>query len=374
MRFDWARDVAACVDYEPEAVFKMLSDEHIAQWGEHRNLQRFLAECWPREWERVRECRTTWRKKEREEDGLEIVITQPCCDKPFCPACNDQWMRKRARGLMKRLRAATPRHEEVCGYLVTVAVTRDDEQERFVQAAALDWQEFRTAAYRMCERMYGECIGAFATYQAYGEQILVRDHPHVHLLVNGWRLNQHGKPKRTPMFELRPTKEAFERIAFEEMQRAFRNTGATRVSDWFSPTSLDIRWLGGAASVAKACKYVERELIDFRKFRYRDADSPITVESYKVGGPVASTSLADLQRRLSLYQVRLGHWGQSGRRPCDSALGELSDKRISDTTSAMGSVEEHREDCWCKECSTWGRLIDGETRASPLSVRAKLAR
>jgi hypothetical protein len=86
----------------------------------------------------------------------------------------------------------------------------------------------------------------------------------------------------------------------------------------------------------------------------------VFVAPYRQQGP-AVLDVPTLQRNLSLYNARFQPWSDApGRRVFDSAYGELSDKRAGDVATAMAAALEHRDGCWCRECSEWGRLMADE--------------
>lgn len=361
---DWPRGTRACDGgaEEREALAMRMRAAHERAWSEHESVKTLLRRHFPADWERVKACRMDkWYdyKTRPHEDQPNLVMLRPQCrDLPFCPACNDVATYRRASGLVKRLAAGTPAKKRVRAWILTVGISPLNEDWRLPRLVASDIARFKRAVYRACERAFGKGIGALVTYQHYGQDVLVRERPHAHALVNGWRLDANDLPKRTPDFELKHGgREKLDGFVVRELNRAFPEAGNASAEAWISGKDVDLQTLETEGAVAKCAKYVAREIIDFRDFQYDARKRLVYVNPYREQGP-AVIDPETLQRNLSAYNARFQPWsGEGGRRVFDSAYGQLSDRRAGDTAAAMGSMREHRDGCWCRECSEWGRVM-----------------
>lgn len=361
---DWPRGTRACDGgaEEREALAKRMRAAHERAWGEHESVKTLLRRHFPPDWERVKKCRMdAWYdyKTRDHEDAPNVVMLRPQCrDMPFCPACNDIATYRRASGLVRRIRAGTPRKKKPRAFIFTIGVSPRDEDWRLPRLVASDVKRFKRAAYRATESAFGKGVGALVTYQHYGQDVLVRERPHVHILVNGHRLNAEGKPERTPAYRMRDGGRArLDAIVARELNKAFPEAENASVDAWMSGHDVNVEPLDSAEAVAKSAKYVAREIIDFRDLEYDPRKHLVYVNPYREQGP-AVVDVPTLQRNLSLYNAQYQPWAtDGGRRIFDSAYGELSDRAAGATAEAMGSQREHRDGCWCHECSEWSRLM-----------------
>lgn len=181
------------------------------------------------------------------------------------------------------------------------------------------------------------------------------------MLLAPYRFNVQGEAERVPEFDLKEGGRArLDETVARELNRAFPEAGGASVRDWLSGHDIDVRTLDGRESIAKAAKYVSREIIDFRDLEYDARKRIVYVAPYRAQGP-AVLDVPTLQRNLSLYNARFQPWSDApGRRVFDGAYGDLSDRRAGDTANAMGASSEHRDGCWCRECSEWSRLMVDE--------------
>lgn len=388
--FDWPRAAQPTEGLDPKLKLGLMKTEHKQAWREHRCIQQLLADHYPmiwsaREWterdttgeayqhgEGVRWCRNkathAWHRKE---DDLDVVELERCGKTPYCPACNDQAARKRGKKILDKLTAATPKNEDVTIQLVTLAVgDRTTSDATIVDAVKRDWKAFRAAAYRVLEWMYGEDVGAFLTYQEYGQRLLIRPRPHIHAIVHHWR-EQNGRAQRVPKYDLsHGGRAALDRRWFRELRNTFPHLEAQDLRDWIGSYDVDVRYVDHPGAIAKATKYVARELIDFRELRYDRGTQTITVHPYKneeALGPV-SAPVETIKANFTDYAIRCGHWGRRGR-GLHAAYGNLSDGRISDTIHRIGRGEEHPEGCWCHQCSTWERFWEDAPKSAPLKAK-----
>lgn len=383
--FDWPKAKGHTEGRTPREKMGVLMDEHVAAWRPHRPLIRFLQDhyslVWSaREWtdrdgrlhgEGVRWCRTEPNDgQRREEDGLEVVEMKGCGRTPFCPACNDHAARRRGKKILDKLIAATPANEDVTVQLVTLGVTeRPGDETGIVEAVSGDWRTFRDAAYRVIEWMYGEGVGAFLTYQEYGQRVLVKKRTHVHALVHHWR-EENGRARKIEKFELDGGGKArLDARWYDELQRDFPNITRPKGSTWVGAHDVDLRYLDHPGKIAKSTKYVAREIIDMRELRYDRTAQTITVYPYKAEDSLApvTASVAEVQRNLMDYAARVGRWGYRGRPIVHAAYGNVSDGLVRETISRIGRGKEHPEDCWCRECSRWQKFWEDAPRARPIS-------
>lgn len=364
---DWPRGARACDGgaEERERLAKRMRAAHERAWGEHESVKTLLRRHFPADWERVKTCRMDkvydYKTREHEDEPNLVILRPQCGDHPFCPACNDVATHRRAAGLTQRISMGTPRRKPPRAWMFTFGVSPLDDDWRLPQLVASDVPRFKRATYRAIEHVFGKGVGALVTYQHYGQDVLARERPHIHAIVNGYHLDEDGKPKRVPEPQLRDGGRALvDEIVTRELNHAFPEAGNPSVERWMSGKDLRIDRLEDAAAIAHAAKYMAREIIDFRDFEYDAHKKLIYVNPYREQGP-AVIDVPTVQRNLSLYNARYQPWGGGkGRRIFDSAYGELSDRRAGDTATAMGAVRHHRDGCWCHECSEWSRLMTGE--------------
>jgi hypothetical protein len=335
---------------------------HERAWAQHESVKTLLRRHFPAEWERVRRCRMNplydYKTRQHADEPNLVILRPQCGDHPFCPACNDVATWRRASGMMKRIRGCTPRRKRACAWIFTVGVSPLREDWRLPRLVAANVPRFKRAIYAAAEEAFGKGVGALVTYQHFGQDVLVRERPHVHVLVNGWRLDADECPMRTPRYDLSDGgRSRLNQVVTRNLNAAFPEAGEAPAEAWLSVGDVDLQQLDGAAQVAKCAKYVAREIVDFRDFQYAPLQHVIFVNPYRQQGP-ALIDVQTFQGNLSLYNARYQPWASApGRRIFDSAYGELSDRRAGDTSRAMGGTRPHRDGCWCHECSQWGRLL-----------------
>jgi len=364
---DWPRGTRSCDggEEEREALAQRMRNAHERAWAQHESVKTRLRRHFPEDWGRVKTCRMDkwydYKTRDHAEQRNLVMLRPQCRDMPFCPACNDVATYRRASGLVKRIAAGTPAKKKLRGWIFTVGISPLNEDWRLPRLVASDLTRFKRAIYRACEGAFGKGVGALAIYQHYGQDVLVRERPHVHVLVNGWRLDPDGKPMRTPEYDLKGGGRArLTGIVTHELNRAFPEAGNPSAEAWYSGKDINIQALETPSAVAQCAKYMARELIDFRDFQYDALKRLVYVNPYREQGP-AVIDVPTLQRNLSLYNARFQPWAsEGGRRVFDSAYGELSDRRAGETAAAMGAHREHRDGCWCRECSNWSRLMAAE--------------
>lgn len=385
--FDWPPAAAGATEMDAEETAAHLKQRHKEAWMAHARLMRFLEDHYPAVWSRnvfkrpdgqlqgegVAWCRTRHTIQTRKEDGAELVRVVACGERPFCPACNDEVARRRGRRILRKVIAATPPDEDVTAYLVTMGVSEQDAVPTGrVALVTRDWQRFKHSIHGALRETFGPTVGAFTTYQEYGQSVLVKPRPHVHALIHNWRPTSSTKYRRTPMFMLDSGGKAkLEEIALRALNKAFPDARGPAWAAWGTHNDLDIRWRDTPGKVAKSCKYLVRELIDLRTLEYDRSAQTLRTIPYSDAVPRRLAPVATVKHTLVDYAIRTGGWYTQGRRPVDSAIGCMSDNDIGDTIALMGRHEEHREGCWCKECSTWERAWGGDEVAPPLRATSR---
>lgn len=383
--FDWPVAAALATEMDAEATAMLLKQKHKDAWRPHAALIRFLEDHYPAVWSRnvqklpdgqligegVAWCRTRHTIQPREEDGAELVRLLGCGERPFCPACNDESARRRGGRILRKIVAATPPDEDVTAYLVTIGVSEpEDAPTGRVAHVTRDWKRFKHSIHDALREAYGENVGAFTTYQEYGQSLLVRQRPHVHALVHNFQPIDEKRYRRTTRYDLEQGGHRELRdLVTRAYNKAFPDIAGTW-SAWAAAHDLDIRWRDTPSKVAKSCKYLVRELIDFRNLRYDRFAQTMRTLPYNDKVQPRTAPVADVKRAFVDYAARTGGWYTTGRRSLDSAIGCMSDNNVGDTIALMGRHEEHREGCWCKECSTWHRAWIGDRVAAPLRKTA----
>jgi hypothetical protein len=361
---DWPKVARVCDGgtEERELLATRMRAAHERAWAQRESVKTLLRRHFPADWERVRRCRMDewydYKVRDREDQPNLVILRSQCGDHPFCPACNDVATYRRGMGMVRRLGMGTPGGKRVRPQIVTIGVSPREGDTRLVQLVASDVRRFKRACYRAAETIFGAGVGVLVTYQHYGQEVPVHEHPHVHMLVNGYHLNGEGKVECTRKFEKNSENKAMlDQLAARELNRAFPEAGDSSKRAWLSSFDTNVEEPETEGGVARTCKYVAREIIDFRDLEYDARKRIVYVTPYKEQGP-SVLDVPTLQRSLSLYNARYQPWSsEGGRRVFDSAYGELSDRLAGDTAKAMGARREHRDGCWCRECSNWGRLM-----------------
>lgn len=347
------------------AASKMWLD-HTRAWGNNRSLARFWMEHYDDEWARVRECRVEWEWYAGRGKGEKYRIERDACaNRPYCPACNNQWQNERAHKALKALRRATPGGKAPRAFMVTIAPRkRSARRDEWQDVAAEHHRAYLRACFLTLRDSYGEGIGAFAIYQHYGEKPFLVAHPHVHLLVNGWKLED-DQPKPTPYYDMqqgggeRIRQRLVEHVA-REVKHGIQLDGIDLVNVRIDQVETE------AGRLRRLFRYNYRELIDPTKWKYPRGADHVRVENYHDPHDTAEVPVGVLRDGLAWYGRRFGKWGEPGTRPTDARFGILADSQIRETERAMGADVEHADDCVCRRCMEWSGAHEGPEDATPL--------
>lgn len=340
--------------------------DHARAWSSNRSLARFWQEEYADEWGKVRECRVEWEWYAGTGSQQKYRIERDYCStRPFCPACNNQWQNVRAHGALKALRRATPGGKPPMTFMVTIAPRkRSQRRDEWQDIAAEHHRTYMRACFRTLQDAYGEGIGAFAVYQHYGEKPFLVTHPHVHVLVNGWRLVD-DEPKPTPYYDMSNggndrLRAALVRHVEREVRHGIKLDGIDILNVRAEKVETE------PDRLRRLFRYNYRELIDPTKWKYPRDSRIVRIENYHDPHDTAEVPIPALRAGLDSYGKRFGRWGAPGTRVTDARLGILADSQIRETERVMDVDFEHADDCVCRRCMGWGAAHDGPEDAQPL--------
>ena len=352
MTLQWPASTAIVDDErEIDAAAQKLMRAHRKAWMPYRETMKLLRREFPEQWGSVSECRTRWQSAriDGRTRGYEVRVAS-CEAKPYCPACNHKAMIKRIMDAREAIRKATPANEKPSIFGVTIAPRDLPEWRQVVRA---DHRAYMRACYRFLERMYGKNIGAIATYQEWGEAHFVRSHPHVHVTVDNWNIED-GKPKKVAYFDVAKAGgiDVVKKMLVEEMERAYGTSPGFQLEHF----NVKLEHVAvGEEEFWKWLKYQLRELLD--PLKWTPTEGGLEVSNYRDPHARVAVPRAVLHDGLRDYASRFGRWNVRGKRTLDARYGILSDRNINDTADTMGYRGKHREACRCRECVTRGRAI-----------------
>lgn len=328
---------------------RRLRDVVAAYWRPHRDLQRFLGDHFPEEWEVVRRCGMTFRHgRDRNRGGIWRVLPRSCHAEPFCIRCSDMKRWGRVRAVQDRFLRCTPagRQPRFVHVVQVAEVGRDGTG--WGVSASRNIRRFGEIVFKQLRWAYGNGIGCYMSYQDFGEKGFVKRWPHMDLTLNGWLLDTDGSGS-LPYYD-------FEHGGRDRWRANFQRLGLT----------LDLAAEGGNVQVqgiaeglpvyVAALKYQLRELVDFRKLRYDRATQTVRWVSYKSSGKGTVYSIRDFLGGFFDYQLRLGQWRtkEQGGQDLHSGYGHMSDRSVGATERALGGRRlNHGRQCSCSECRDW---------------------
>lgn len=193
---------------------------------------------------------------------------------------------------------------------------------------------------------------AIGTFQAYGEALFTRPHPHGHWVVHGWVLDGDGKPARTRMYDLRDG--GRERFVAKLAAEVAAASGASAPEDTF-----DVDFRRPENGVRGALRYQLRELVDPAKWEYDARAGLIEVIPYKTLTSPAQIPADEIPARVAGYATRYGKWKVHGQRLLDVYVGEFASRSTARLAERFGPDTTHRRDCPCRVYWSWLRGREG---------------
>lgn len=324
------------------------------EWARHATVPDLLRDYFPEEWEKVRGCRAHYRRKQRADEGSEFTATPRSCWRyPYCPLCTrvDNWNRA-VKGLEAFFRV-TPRGQPVAVYhwVVTAALTQDG-QSWGVRARG-DVDAFFRAMAGAFREVLGDGCGMVMSYQDFGERPFTKPHPHMDVVVNGYRVRDSGAVAMA-----RPELKGggYDRVAgvFQKFARSL-DLGA-------AVPNVNVKGPYEGVDVAlKKLKYSLRHMVDFGKYEYRRGAQMVYHGSYH-DERVDRVEAPNFVRWFDEYCDRFGQYrGRKGRVELHRRFGHLGDRRIKATRALVGGeVPDHPAACRCRECVEWVTVLAAE--------------
>lgn len=330
---------------------------HVAEWGRHRSLQRFLRDHAPLEWEAITRCRMSYKTLEStlHPGRYKIAPAYACWRLPYCILCTRASTARRVHAAVDQLHRCTPRGQQprFIGVVQTAPVYKDGGGWGIPASQHIG--DFAAIVWETLQEFYGDGLGAIMSYQDFGEQEFAKRHPHWDLTLNGWRLGADG-PEKTPLFD----------FAGGGRRRWDRQVAvrALRLAESASRGSVHVLWREGIPAYRSLLWYKMREMVDLRKLREydRDAQSLVWVgyASKRRPAPRTRFKVLDFLAGLAEYRSRLKQWpeGEDEGMEIHRRYGHLAKRSIRKTQQAMnGEPLPHGVDCPCAECDDWERVF-----------------
>lgn len=323
----------------------------IKDWGHHRSLQRFLAEYFPSEWDRIKDCRLSYQEWEEPHNPGWYKVTPAIgsvCEKiPYCIQCTKANTERRVWETLNKYSRCTPNGRQLRFIHVVQTAPLTDDGQGWGLEASQNIPEFAKIVWESLEEFFGEGIGAYMSYQDFGEKGFNKRHPHMDLTLNGWKLDADGKPEHTRTVELR---EGGRRRWDEAIARraARLRPNAQRGSAFFGRPTEGIR------QYYKILRYQMREMIDLRKLEFVASANVIRWVGYRDEPPAVMT-VDHFLESLAEYRQRVK---PTPRSQLHRSMGHMAKRSIGKTESLMGGHElDHDADCPCGECGDWHRVF-----------------
>lgn len=317
-------------------------------WRESRGAQRFVQRYYPHKFERIRDCRSTWRWQESvAEPGLVKPIAQGCDQDPWCIVCAQRKTLLRTMKHLDKFHRTTPKGKQPRFFhmVQTAPLTRDGLG--WGKQASEDMTTFFKVVWEALQDEFGDGIGAVMSYQDFGEQGFAKRHPHLDLTLNGWKL-QDGEPVKLPQMDLagqgrarwdaRVQGKATKYLAIDARRGNFNASGP----------------FVGHTEYFKILRYQVRELVDLRKLDYPRGSEYVWWKDYK-NNRRTRMEVSDFQGAMGEYEYRLGRWQHGvGVKNLHRLFGTMSKRTLNQTMAKIGGEPRpHKHRCPCSECEDW---------------------
>lgn len=333
-----------------QSAIRQLRGQHQAEVARHPDVSRYLRDRAPFLAAKVAQCGTKARvARDRAQADRYRVRLYGCHIEPWCTACVREALHRRAGKVLDRFYRCRPAAAEPrFAHIVQTAQLREEDGSGWGAYAAKDVAGFADVIWRTLRESYGSGIGAFLSYQAFGERAFGKTHPHIDLTINGWHLVD-GQATRLQPYDLSGNGHA------RWVQRTRDHAGARFLIEPNSvQTNLKIQgFVDGPKAYRAALLYQLRELVDVRKMTYDRPNGLVYWNSYRDNRRERMT-LREFEEGLVEYQANVGAWGAMQSRHLHRAMGHMADAAIGKTTRAMGGeTPDHRANCSCGECTDW---------------------
>ncbi|HUR25463.1 MAG TPA: hypothetical protein VM327_05560 [Candidatus Thermoplasmatota archaeon] len=317
-------------------------------WSRHRSHTYFLADHYPTIWEKVRYCRLDYKpKEETSEPGyVKAVPTYVCEQIPYCIQCTKANTQRRVWNTLNKFALATPAGKPLrLIHIVQTAPIYKDGTGWGVKASQ-DHHRFGEVVWDSLVEHFGTGIGAYMSYQDFGEHGFLKRHPHKDLTLNGWCLKE-DRPARTPYLDL--TGKGRARWDATVQRHAMDFVHDAEKGSFYISRPFD-----GVPAYYKVLAYQMREMIDFRhKLTYDRKNQLMRTLDYRKNTWYAMPVDFFLDGMVE-YQMRLGVWTRRHMKQLHTSHGHLSKKLMQETQRKFdGETIPHTTDCPCGECGDW---------------------
>lgn len=322
---------------------------------------RFLQDHYPGIWEKIQHCRMSFIDAQGGFNKRGTYGARPvpwtCHQIPYCILCTRFEANKRTHKLLDAIQLCTPpdKPPRFLHIVQTAPIYEvgNNDPGQWGWLASQDHNAFARLVHERLADAYGDGIGAWMSYQDFGERAFAKRHPHQDLTLNGYRL-QDGEPVVLPTLNLRGAgRQRWDEELVQLAKRFDVNAGRGSV-DISQP-------IFGRRRYWRAARYQVRELVDFTKIvDYRRDESTVTWLGYRDGVPIYTRfGILDFKAGVAEYAHRLGTWGHGTgtRRELHTRHGHLAKRGFKAAVKAFGGrLPPHGGNCWCGRCVDWESL------------------
>lgn len=331
------------------------------EWHKYPAAMSFLHDQYPGPWAAINACRMNWNIKENPNRPGYVLLSPryTCKQRPFCILCNRSETWGRVHVALDRFVGCTPGgQKERFIHIVQTAPIGETGQYLdggdWGRQALADPKGFRRIVWDTLREFYGDGIGAFLTFQPFGEQPTKKWHPHVDLTLNGWSIeDDRAQPTRTIDLANGGRSQWDEAVRARAMRYQV-NAAIGNVQFGHAIVSEQ--------AYARILYYQTRELVNPESFiEYNRTQGILYWRSYHDNSRT-KIPVREFRSWLAEYQGRFGFWGDGhaggrGRQRAhlEQFYGHLSKGRWEATKIAVGGRDrgEHAFGCECEYCGEW---------------------
>jgi hypothetical protein len=330
------------------AAIRSLKADHRAEAARHPDVLRYLQDHNPDAYRKVAKCRSKARVAVENGGDRYKVRLYGCHVEPWCIACEHEAKWRRVAQVLDRFQLCTPAGQQPRFAHIVVTAPIFPDGRGWGRFAKSDLKTMRDVIWSVTKWVYGAGIGAFTTYQDFGERAFTKTHPHLDFTLNGWML-QDGQPVQTPTYQLKSG-------GYDAWARQLRSEVLRR---WLLPdeeavSTMHVQsYVSGVKGYVRALAYQLRGLVDARKMTYDRTRQVVYWSSYRDNTRVKMT-VQEFHAGLDDYERRLGAFGKRQSKRLHVAVGHMADRALDATSEAMGAEERrHPRSCVCAKCGDW---------------------
>lgn len=319
---------------------------------DHDGLALALASC--------RQDYQAWRSRSVPDKAK--VTPKACWKVPWCVPCSRVKAALRVRHVTDLFTRCTPPGERPRLVHAVFTAPVYDDGTGWGMKARVHVGAFMRTVWRTLEAYYGTGLGGYLSYQDFGERPFSKPHPHVDLLLNGWRVAEPGRPVPIPRPDFAGPDRARLSECYDAAAHAF-DVVAGPGNSWIG--SLRV----GLASARDELAYSVRQLVDLRKLVYvtpRGGGPSMRVgwQSYREEGGIDWTQS---NRFASWYEEYRARVRPDAANTIHRAYGHMAPRALREA-AAWGFSNEplpHVEGCACTDCDEWEPLTSTVAAGMP---------